>query len=234
MLQNELPKASISEIIIQKITDALISGELKPGDKIPTEMEFSEKLGVSRNVVREAIKVLVAFGVLEIRRAEGTFVVQDYNSKLMSPMLYGLILSDHSIAELLEFKLVNSMSNLYLAIEKATEEDVKRLKEANLAFRRELNQENVDIHRAYEATEVYKDILTEICQNRMISQLEDFVHQIAISTRYDAIKYGLEHDCRYDLADNYDEEIAIIEARDKAAIPAFITKRHELWKKSLM
>ena len=54
----QLPKGSISEIIVQRITDALISGELKPGDQIPTEVEFSEKLGVSRNGVREAIKVL--------------------------------------------------------------------------------------------------------------------------------------------------------------------------------
>ena len=48
-LFEELPKGSISEIIMQRITDALISGQLKPGDKIPTEVEFSEKLGVSRN-----------------------------------------------------------------------------------------------------------------------------------------------------------------------------------------
>ena len=89
----ELPKGSISEIIIQRITDALISGELKPGDKIPTEVEFSEKLGVSRNAVREAIKVLVAFGVLEIKRSEGTYVVEEFNNKLLKPLMYGLILS---------------------------------------------------------------------------------------------------------------------------------------------
>ena len=82
----ELPKGSISEIIVKRITDALISGELKPGDKIPTEVEFSEKLGVSRNAVREALKVLVAFGVLEIRRSEGTFVVEEYNNKLLDPL----------------------------------------------------------------------------------------------------------------------------------------------------
>ena len=36
----ELPKGSLSDIIIKRITDALVSGELKPGDKIPTEVEF--------------------------------------------------------------------------------------------------------------------------------------------------------------------------------------------------
>ena len=54
-LFEELPKGSISEIIMPRITDALISGQLKPGDKIPTEVEFSEKLGVSRNAVRQQL-----------------------------------------------------------------------------------------------------------------------------------------------------------------------------------
>ena len=54
-LFEELPKGSISEIIMQRITDALIGGQLKPGDKIPTEVEFSEKLGVSRNAVRQQL-----------------------------------------------------------------------------------------------------------------------------------------------------------------------------------
>ena len=105
ILFEQMPKGSISEIIIDRITQALVSGELKPGDKIPTETEFSERLGVGRNAVREAIKVLVAFGVLEIRRAEGTFVVSEYNRNLLNPMIYGLILSEHNMEELLNVKL---------------------------------------------------------------------------------------------------------------------------------
>ena len=234
MFHTELPKASISEIIIQRITEALINGELKPGDKIPTEMEFSENLGVSRNVVREAIKVLVAFGVLEIRRAEGTFVVQDYNSKLLNPMVYGLILSNHSMEELLEFKLVNSSANLYLALEKATEMDVLKLEQANKKFRELMNQEEVNIEKAYEATEEYKELLAEIGNNRMMNQLDSFVHQIAISTRYDAIKVCIERGCRNALVDNYDEEIAIIKNKDGEAVTDFMRRRYALWKELLM
>ena len=99
-LFEELPKGSLSDIIVKRITDALVSGELKPGDKIPTETEFSENLGVGRNAVREAIKVLVAFGVLEIRRAKGTYVVDDYSDKLLDPLIYGLILSERNMDEL--------------------------------------------------------------------------------------------------------------------------------------
>ena len=104
-LMAPLASGSKSEVIIQRITDSLISGDLKPGDKIPTEQEFCDQLKVGRNTVREAIKVLIAFGVLEIRRSEGTFVVDHFSPKLMDSVLYGLILCPRSMDNLLEFKI---------------------------------------------------------------------------------------------------------------------------------
>lgn len=62
--------------VIDQLTQAMTMGKLRPGDKIPTETELSESLQVSRNSVREAVKILVAYGILEIRRAEGTFIRQ--------------------------------------------------------------------------------------------------------------------------------------------------------------
>ena len=67
---------SVVQQIIDSLVEAMIRKELRPGDQIPTEMELAESLGVGRNSVREAIKILVYFGVLEIRRAEGTYVCE--------------------------------------------------------------------------------------------------------------------------------------------------------------
>ena len=72
---------SVVQQIIDSLVDAMIRKELRPGDQIPTEMELAEKLGVGRNSVREAIKILVYFGVLEIRRAEGTYVCEGFSSR---------------------------------------------------------------------------------------------------------------------------------------------------------
>ena len=52
---------SVVQIIIDRLTGAIIEGELKPGDKIPTEPELAEELQVGRNSVREAIRILVAY-----------------------------------------------------------------------------------------------------------------------------------------------------------------------------
>ena len=73
-LTTPIKSESLVQTVINRITDAIISGELKPGDKLPTEVELMATLQVSRNTVREAIRTLIAYGVVEIRRPEGTFL----------------------------------------------------------------------------------------------------------------------------------------------------------------
>lgn len=230
----ELPKGSISEIIVQRITDALISGELKPGDKIPTEVEFSEKLGVSRNAVREALKVLVAFGVLEIRRSEGTFVVEEYNNKLLDPLLYGLILSEHSMEELLEVKIAIANSVLYLAILNASDEDISKLREYGEEFKSVMNEKPADIEKMYQASKRFNEYLSEISKNRMLYQLDSIIRKIASFTRHRAIEVSVERDQLNVLPDNYLKEVDILEARDKEAIPGFMDERLKLWQELLL
>ena len=78
----KIKNKSVVQTVVDSITKAIIAGDLKPGDKIPTEMELAESFGVGRNSIREAIKILVYYGVLEIRRAEGTFVCDGFNKSL--------------------------------------------------------------------------------------------------------------------------------------------------------
>ena len=75
--------------IIDAFTRQLVQGKLCPGDQIPTEIELADMFGVARNTVREAIKILVAMGVLEIRRPVGTFVCKGFTEPMLSPLLYG-------------------------------------------------------------------------------------------------------------------------------------------------
>lgn len=230
----ELPKGSISEIIMKRITDALISGELKPGDKIPTEVEFSENLGVSRNAVREALKVLVAFGVLEIRRSEGTFVVEEYNDKLLNPLLYGLILSEHSMEELLEVKIAIANSVLYLAILNTTDEEVRQLREYGLEFKRVMNETPADIEKMYQASKRFNEYLSEMAHNRMLYQLDSIIRKIASFTRHKAIEVSVERNMLNALPDNYLKEVDILEVRDKEAIADFMDERLKLWQELLL
>ena len=96
----KINRSSVVQRVIDRLTEAMLSGELKPGDKIPTEMELSEQLGVARNSIREAIKILVYIGVLEIKRADGTFVCNGFSESLIDPMIYGIILNQQNSQDL--------------------------------------------------------------------------------------------------------------------------------------
>ena len=75
-------------------------------------------MGVGRNSVREAIKVLEAYGVVHIKRAEGTFVSQEYDSRMIYPVLYGIILQKDSTSQIVELRKVIDVGLLQLAVDK--------------------------------------------------------------------------------------------------------------------
>ena len=83
---------SASDIVVERLTEAIIDGQINPGDKIPTEPELASSFCVGRNTVREAVRTLVAYGILEIRRPEGTFVCRTFKPQTINPLIYSMIL----------------------------------------------------------------------------------------------------------------------------------------------
>jgi GntR family transcriptional repressor for pyruvate dehydrogenase complex len=67
-------RMSLTDKAIDRIRDLIGSGELQPGAKLPPEPQLAAELGLSRNLMREAVKALVVARVLEIRRGDGTYV----------------------------------------------------------------------------------------------------------------------------------------------------------------
>jgi len=65
---------SLTDKAIARIRELIQSGELAPGSKLPPEPQLAAQLGLSRNLMREAVKVLAVARVLEVRRGDGTYV----------------------------------------------------------------------------------------------------------------------------------------------------------------
>ena len=137
----KLNNESVVQRVINCLTDAMINKELRPGDKIPTELELSETLGVGRNSIREAIKILVYLGVLEIRRAEGTFVCEGFTESMIDPMIYGIILDKaDSYDNLMELREMMESGVVRLAMTKYTEEDMHNLEEKLSLMKAEIDK----------------------------------------------------------------------------------------------
>ena len=188
MQLKKVKNPSVVQQVIDSLTDAMIRKELRPGDKIPTENELSESLGVARNSVREAIKILVFLGVLEIRRPEGTFVCDGFSESMINPMIYGIILNQgDSWDSLMELREMTEAGVIRLAIEKETQEDLDRLKSALAAMKEAFFRVPQDLQASFEADNHFHDTIMEMGRNVMVSKINNIVRILTESVRYETV-----------------------------------------------
>lgn len=121
---------SVVDWVVDQIIQAIINGDLKPGERLPSETELVEQMGVGRNSIREAIKILSAYGILELRRTEGNYIRQGFSPKLLNPLIYGAILNQKSNKDLMDLRRILEKGIQHLAIQNATEEDIQQVRNA--------------------------------------------------------------------------------------------------------
>lgn len=115
----------ISQEIVEQIKEAIVSGDLRPGDRLPSERELTEQFGVSRVTVRDALRILEASGLIEIRvGARGGAVVTAPGAAMVGEGISNmLLLSALSPAEVTEARMVFELGTLSLVCERADDED---------------------------------------------------------------------------------------------------------------
>ena len=207
---------SVVQQIIDSLVEAMIRKELKPGDQIPTEMELAERLGVGRNSVREAIKILVYFGVLEIRRAEGTYVCEGFTDTMIDPIIYGIILDKAGSYEyLMELREIMEAGVMKLAMENAKEEEFRNLRIQLERMRREIEigPENVD--RVFQEDNEFHSIITSMGHNPLVQKIEAVVRTLTHSMRYETVKAMVESGKGQELYEAHEKLLRILESKDE-------------------
>ena len=127
-LTSPLKQSTVVVHIIERIKEALINKELKPGDYLPTEAELTKSLGVSKTSVREAIKMLQAMGVVEVKRGHGTFIRRHPGDDLINPMIFQLIMEEGTTKDIVDFRMMFELVFTLMAMERATEDDIKNIR----------------------------------------------------------------------------------------------------------
>ena len=189
----KIKSKSVVQTIVDSITKAIIAGDLKPGDKIPTEMELAESFGVGRNSIREAIKILVYYGVLEIRRAEGTFVCDGFNKIMIDPMVYGVILhQSQDYVNLMELREMMEVGVMRLAIVKYNEEDLNKLGEKLQVLKEEIEKGPSNVENVFIADNVFHDTVSEMGHNPIVDRINNVVREMTYKMRYSSVKNMLQ------------------------------------------
>ena len=123
---------SAAEEILAMIT---VEKRFLPGDKLPNENELSQEMEISRTTLREAVRALVANGILEIQRGRGTFVKQDIDTddvKLLTPLKDVKV----NARELYEMRLIFEPEVAYYAALRASDKELDRI----LSFGRQVEE----------------------------------------------------------------------------------------------
>lgn len=120
-------KKNLAQQAADSIYRLIIDGkEFKPGDQLPGENILSEELGVSRNTLREAIRILVSQGVLEVYRGKGTFVAPDMKS-FGEYDLDSIERSRVRLKDLYEARLLFEPEVTAIACRRATDEEIQNI-----------------------------------------------------------------------------------------------------------
>ena len=184
---------SVVQKVIDNLTEAMIQRQLRPGDKIPTETVLAESMGVGRNSVREAIKILVYLGVLEIRRAEGTFVCEGFSECMIDPMVYGIILDKKdSYEDLLELRELIEVGVMQIAMKKASQEEIRFLKEKLDLLGKEIRKGSDNVEKAFWADNDFHDTISNMGKNPLVNKINQVVRVLTHAARYKTVKTMIE------------------------------------------
>src|SRR3954447_1652496 len=166
------------EEICERIREQLALGVLKPGDKLPPERDLAQQLGVSRNVLREALRSLEMAGVLRLQKGVkgGAFIHEGDTSRMNGVMRDMLSLGTISVRELSEARVHVLDLVVRLACANARKADLDAL-EANIRRTEDATQEGRLLDRVECSREFYK-LLAASTANKVIAMIMDSVTEI--------------------------------------------------------
>lgn len=206
---------SVVDGVIAFICQDIVAGRIRPGQQIPTEPELVTALGVGRNSLREAIRILVAMGVLEIHRAEGTFVSSGFSPRLLDPALYGILLGGGEMETLVDLRRIIEVGAFRLAVERRSDAEAEVLGEAMERLAGAVAQRDVDA--IAKADLAFHRMFEVLSGNSLVGRVCRTIEQLTLSARTRAIQSSLDADGGAGLLARHRALCQVVVEKDSAA-----------------
>jgi GntR family transcriptional repressor for pyruvate dehydrogenase complex len=179
-----IKRKRLYEEIVQQIQELVREGQLKPGDRLPTERELAERLRVSRSSVREAIRALELQGLVVSRPGAGTFISAESLEALVYALASTLSEEKNALADIFEMRRILESQVASLAAERATEEDLRRMHQA-------LSEQERQIERGEtgaEADNAFHFAIAHAAQNWALVRLMHAIEEMLRQSRDQALQ----------------------------------------------
>ncbi len=224
-------QVSAVDVVINKIVDGVLTGLYKPGDKLPTEIQLAEMLGVSKNTVREAIKILVAYGAIEIRRPEGTFITERFSPRMLNPVIYSLLFSKGNAEDMLGLRRMIDTGVFMLIIQQGLSREDRLELEAQHAHYSALSlAEKPDIQAVHEADMSFHKTLAAATHNELVRVFHDYVADLTAESRLRVVKQCCEEKQMQYLVDTHRMTLDLVERESNRSLEDTIDFSYYYWK----
>ncbi len=120
-------KQSLVDQVVQQITQLILGSQLKPGMKLPPEVKLAETIGVSRTVIREAMQILIAKGLVETRHGVGSMVRNAGGAQLSEQLAFMLHMKGLTLDHLHQVRTILEVEIAGIAAEQANPEEIEAL-----------------------------------------------------------------------------------------------------------
>lgn len=220
--------------VVDYILHASEAGPFRPGERLPTEAELCTAVGVSRTPVREAVKILEAVGLLEVRRGVGTFLRPNSVAALGQLLIFQRSVANTSASQLYEARLMVERSAARLLAQSRSQADVDFLKEVNERLRALATSGTATVDELALADIAFHTAIYDRCSNELIGSLGRFVTALFAPW----IKKSLETGGGLRAAQNHDLLIGMIELQNpggasEAAVDRVVEEGLEYWQATL-
>jgi GntR family transcriptional repressor for pyruvate dehydrogenase complex len=159
------------EVILDQIKDLLVTDNLKVGQKIPSEIELSQSLGVSRSSLREALKILSVLGMLESKTGEGTIIRKAEPENLKSLMSLVAVSRGLDTVELFEIRMILEMHSASLAANRRNQEDLNTIKK----YLTQMDSEHVNQETEAASDYSFHIAIVETSKNSILVMLMELI-----------------------------------------------------------
>ncbi len=167
-------KQRLVDNVVKQVTRLIAESKLEAGSRLPSEMKLAEQIGVSRTVIREAMQILIAKGLVETRHGVGT-VVRPVSSEQISDHLALMVeLNELSLDNLHNVRSILEVEVAGIAAAQASSEEIERL----IRLVDQLERDSVDPIRYVEADGQFHRFLAQIAHNPLLVVLLDSFDEI--------------------------------------------------------
>lgn len=205
MVFEKVQKSSLTDRVTEKIYDKIVSGEIAPGERLPSETELSEQLGVGRPTIREALNRLIGMGL--VVRGDYTMIVAPGSSMSTRAGLAPLFLEKWEGSELYQARILIEEDIVGLAIENAKPEDIEALRQINA----KLLNENLSESNYYDVDMEFHTHLANLSGNQIMIEISRIIsnmfqrYKAQVAQLYEVQKMTYEdHACLIDAIENQD------------------------------